>query len=90
MVLTLSMKKWMVDMVEVSKKKLKKLETELNNAIRSLLWGGTVEAGWGECQGAATCFKLLKLFDLKIKAEAEVRVELGGGNIHDFNFIKGL
>jgi hypothetical protein len=77
-------------MAEVDDKTLKKIEKLLNDNVSELLWGGGGDPGWGELNGATICLKVLKLLNLKIKNEKDVRFTLEGENVYNDNFLKDL
>lgn len=77
-------------MVEIDDKDLKKIEKMLNSTISDLLYGGSSDPGWSECQGAAACFKTLKLLGLKVKDEEDITKQLSDpdNNVSEHNFLK--
>ncbi len=78
------------DLVPIERKSLKKIEKMLNSTITNLLYGGCADPGWSECEGAAACFKTLKLLGLKVKNEQSIREELSDPqrNVSETNFLK--
>lgn len=76
--------------MNIDDKVLKKVEKLLNETISELLYGPAGDPGYSELFGAATCFEVLKLLDLKVKGEEDIRRELEGENVYTDNFIKGL
>ena len=74
--------------MEVSHKILMKIQKILNDTIENLLYGGCSDPGTSELEGAACCFKTLKLLGLKVKDEANRRMELEGDNLYNENFLK--
>lgn len=77
-------------MSEIKDQDLQQIEKMLNTAIRNLLYGGSTDPDWGECAGAAVCFKTLKILKLNIEEEDEVREELSNPqmNLWHENFLK--
>jgi hypothetical protein len=77
-------------MATVDDKNLKKIETMLNTTISNLLYGGSSDPGWTECEAAAVCFKTLKLLGLSIKDEKELQEILSDPtqNVSEKNFLK--
>ena len=75
-------------MAEVTDKDLNKIEKMLNTTISNLLYGGSGDPSWGECAGAAACFKVLKILNLKIKNEESVQQELKANSLHNEDFLK--
>jgi hypothetical protein len=77
-------------MAEIPDKDLSKVGKLLNESISDLLGGGVGDPGGMELTAAAACFRCLKLLNLKIKNEKDIRVALEGENVHDFNYISGI
>jgi hypothetical protein len=77
-------------MVDIAQKKLDDLTKMLNDSISNLLYGGSADPGWSECQGAATCYRILKTLGLEINNEEEVKDQLSNPemNISEHNFLE--
>jgi len=77
-------------MKSITKQTLMSVEKILNSTIVNCLYGPTGDPNWGECRAAANCFEILKLLDLKIDNENEVKEELSNPNknISNENFLK--
>ncbi len=74
--------------MEISDKSLKEIEELLNDTISSLLYGGGGDPIWQELNGAASCYKVLRLCGLKVNSEEEIRATLESENIFERNFLE--
>jgi hypothetical protein len=82
-------------MAEIPNKDLLKVGKLLNESMNDLLYGGGGGGGGGGPGGmaltaAASCFQCLKLLNLKIKYEKDIRLTLEGENVHSYNYIAGI
>jgi hypothetical protein len=80
----------MADMAEIADKDLRKIQKMLNKTISSLLYGGSSDPGFAECEGAAACFKTLKLLGLKVTDEKDITEQLSDPtqNVSEHNFLE--
>ena len=67
-----------------------KIESMLNLTINELLFGGSTDPGASELEAAANIYKTLKLMELEIKYEEDIRRTLEKGNIYNKNWIEGF
>ena len=74
--------------MEISDKELNRIEKMLNTTISNLLFGPSCDPDWDHCAGAAVSFKILKMLNLKVKAEDEVKKILETDNVWNENFLK--
>lgn len=72
--------------INIGDEELERLRKLLNNTISELLYGGNGDACWDGLQGAAICFKMLKIFNLEIKNEKNIVSILEGNNIFGKSF----
>jgi hypothetical protein len=77
-------------MAEILDKDLNKIENILNESMNDLLYGGNGDPGDVELAAAAACFKCLKILNLKIKDEKNIRATLEGENVHSYNYMVEL
>ncbi len=75
-------------MAEINDDVLKKIEELLNETMCELVYGPGGDPNWHELQGSATCFRILKLLNLPLKDEEDIRWHLESNNICDHNFLK--
>lgn len=73
--------------MEIDAKNLKQIQKKMNDTISDLLYGGSSDPGYSELSGAAACYFVLQTLGLKVKNTKDVKTELSGENIHDFDFI---